>query len=590
MLKHLRINNIALIRSLEIEWSSGLVLLTGETGAGKSIVIDALGLVLGDRASPDMIRTGEDKASVEAIFEAPRFESLLEARGLPTDDGQMIIRREIQTSGKGRASINGALVPVSVLRELAGSVASIHGQHEPQGLLDPDSHLLLVDRFGGLEGPAQRVSEAFRSWRVVEGELESLREGRRDAERRRESLSFQLAEIEKAELSAGEEEALRRERLVQAHADRLDALCGDAYGTLYEDEAAVLSRLSHVFRCVGDMAAIDPMVVEQYDRREEVLAVLEDLALFLRDYRGGLAVTPGRLDEIESRLALIERLKKKYGATVGEVLAFADRCRGELQSLADPEGREKELEQRRDDWASRFVEQALALSVQRRVSAREMEERVCRELTQLAMEKARFEVRFSPAAAPDPSGGASELWSGRGLETAEFYLSPNPGEELRPLGSHCLRGGAFSNPPRSQIGRDIGRGGKDPRLRRSGRRHRGWCGRGGGPQAQGDGRSQSGTLCDPSSPDRWPGGPAPRHPQSPEGRSYDHGGPDCRRRRPCERVGPNARGRNHHRGGQESRAGDDAERRPRATSVALSLRNQPWPSRAAIPTKPRSLR
>jgi DNA repair protein RecN (Recombination protein N) len=230
---------------------------------------------------------------------------------------------------------------------------------------------------------------------------------------------------------------------VQAHADRLDALCEDAYGTLYEEEAAVLSRLSHVFRCVGDMAAIDPMVVEQYDRREEVQAVLEDLALFLRDYRGGLAVTPGRLDEIESRLALIERLKKKYGATVGEVLAFADRCRGELQSLADPEGREKELEQRRDDWASRFVEQALALSVRRRVSAREMEERVCRELAQLAMEKARFEVRFSPTAAPDPSGGASELWSGRGLETAEFYLSPNPGEELRPL-ARIASGGELS--------------------------------------------------------------------------------------------------------------------------------------------------
>ncbi len=440
MLKLLRINNIALIPELEVELSAGLTLLTGETGAGKSILIDALGLLLGERASPDLIRSGEERASVEAVFEIEGASGLLEERGLSADGDEVVIRRELQASGKGRATVNGALVPVSLLRDLAPRLTIIHGQHEPQGLLDPATHLDLLDHFAGADD-GRPLAEFFRDMRAAEAALERLRGDRREAERRREMLEFQASEIERASLSAGEEEALRVDKARQANAGRLAALSGEAYGLLYDDEQAALSRLGQVFRRVEELAAIDPSFQPFLVARAGVLAPLEDLALRLRDYREQLEVSPGRLDEIEGRLAVLDRLKKKYGATVEEVLAFGQRCRRELDALASPEEQERTLEARRERLAAAYLEQARVLSKRRRAAALELRKRVQAELAQLAMEKTRFEVAFAPVdaeAAVDP-----KEWTERGLERAEFLLSPNPGEELRPL-ARIASGGELS--------------------------------------------------------------------------------------------------------------------------------------------------
>ncbi len=441
MLKLLRINNIALIPWLELELGPGLVLLTGETGAGKSIVIDALGLLLGDRASPDLIRTGEERAAVEGVFALEGAAGLLDERGLPSDGEELLIRREVHANGKGRASVNGALVPVSVLRDIASQVAVIHGQHEPQGLLDAETHLDILDHFAGGE-TGRPLAEFYRDLRAAEAALERLHGDRREAERRREMLEFQATEIGKAELVPGEEEALRLEKARQANAGRLATLSGEAYALLYDEETAALGQLGQVFRRLEELAAIDTGFQPYLDGKASLLAPLEDLALRLRDYRETLEVSPGRLDEIESRLAQIERLKKKYGASVEDVIAFGESCRRELEALGTPEEQERVLEERRAGAASAYLERARVLSKRRRASALELRRRVQAELGELAMEKTRFEVGFTPAdaeqAAANPAG-----WTERGLERAEFLLSPNPGEELRPL-ARIASGGELS--------------------------------------------------------------------------------------------------------------------------------------------------
>jgi len=440
MIKLLRINNIAVIASLELELGEGLTLLTGETGAGKSILIDAVGLLLGERASGDLVRSGEERAVVEALVELEDAPARLDAHGLPVDGKEVVLRREVQAGGRGRASVNGALVPVSVLRELAPGVAMIHGQHEPQGLLDPARHLDLLDDFAGL-GPTAEVRERYRALRQVESEIEELTRDHREAERHRETLEFQAGEIEKAALAPDEEDALRVERTRLANADRLATLSGEAYSLLYDDEDAALARLAQVYRRVGDLAEIDPSFRPHAEGRGGLLAPLEELALQLRDYHADLEVAPGRLDEVEARLALIERLEKKYGKTVPEVIAFGEACRRQLDALGNPEGLRAALEKKRAERQTAYLESARAVSLRRREAAPLLEKALRAELGELAMEKTRFRVAFSPEA---PGAGEDPAhWSERGLERAEFLLSPNPGEELRPL-ARIASGGELS--------------------------------------------------------------------------------------------------------------------------------------------------
>jgi len=440
MLKLLRINNIALIPSLEIELEPGLTLLTGETGAGKSILIDALGLLLGDRATSEIVRTGEGRAVVEAVVELDNAAALLEPHGLPVDGREVVLRREVQTEGRARATVNGALVPVSLLRELSPHVATIHGQHEPQGLLEPARHLDLLDAFAGLEGAAE-LRERYWALRDVEEELERLGQDQQAAERQRETLEFQAGEIEKAALVTDEEDELRLERERLANAGHLAELASEAYALLYDEEGAVLERLSQVYKRVAGLAEIDPDFRPHAEGQSGLTAQLQELALLLRDYQERLEVAPGRLDHVEARLAVIERLKKKYGKTVAEVIAFGQSCRLQLEALGDPAGHEAALRKERAARAAAYLERAREVSRRRRGAARELEKAVLAELRELAMEKTRFKVAFSPE---EPGGEEdSESWGERGLERAEFLLSPNPGEELRPL-AKIASGGELS--------------------------------------------------------------------------------------------------------------------------------------------------
>lgn len=434
MLKLLKIRNIALVTELELAMDDGLVLFTGETGAGKSILVDALGLLMGDRASADLIRTGAEAAAVEGMFEHAGAAALLERFGLTAEDDEVIIRREITSGGKGRATINGALVPLAVVREVGTSLMSIHGQHEPQGLLNPERHLELVDRFAGTTSDAARVAESFTQWSQAVTRLEALRLEGRERERRREMLEYQAREIEKAGLVSGEEEALRQEKQLQATAGRRAALSEEAYQLLYEDEASVLTRLGVLYRRIEDLAAIDPRAMPHLEARSAVRAQLDDLSLFLRDYREALTVQPGRLDEIEARLASIERLKKKYGATLEDVIAFGARCRAELDGTGSPEEEERRLQAEEEAARKAFIEGARALSKRRRSSAKELERKVEEVLAELAMARTQFRVRFAPETI-----GSTEA----GLESAEFLLSPNPGEELRSL-ARIASGGELS--------------------------------------------------------------------------------------------------------------------------------------------------
>jgi len=440
MLKLLRISNIALISSLDMDFGPGLTLLTGETGAGKSILIDSLGLLLGGRGSVDLIRTGEEVAVVEGAFESSMARALLDAHGLPSDGDEIVVRREFNVTGKSKATLNGALVPLTVLRQIAPQLAVIHGQNEPLELLDPGSHLEVVDRHGGLLAEAKGVYERYGEWARAGAALDSFRLEARELERRRDTLEYQVAEIRKSELKPGEEEALRQEKTRQANAGRLASLASEAFSLLYEDESAVLTRLSQVYRRVEELATMDPRFNAHLEPKDAVRAQIEDLALFLRDYQDSLTVSPGRLDEIEARLVVLERLKKKYGATLEDVSRFGETCQDELKRLSSPEEQERRLQAEWTEAAHRFRTAATALSSKRRKAARDLETKIRSELAQLAMEKTRFAVRFDPE---DPDAHLESLWSERGLEKGQFLLSPNPGEELRPL-DRIASGGELS--------------------------------------------------------------------------------------------------------------------------------------------------
>jgi DNA repair protein RecN (Recombination protein N) len=442
MIKSLKISNIAVVAEASLELQGGFTILTGETGAGKSILVDALGLILGARASAEAIRTGEARAVLEALVDLPSAEVVLGALGLPADGTEVVIRREILASGKGRATVNGAMASLNVLRDLGAHLAHIHGQHEPQGLLNPASHLFRLDAHARLDGDLGAIAGAFGAWKQTVTALDDLRRDRRETERKRETLEFQAGEIEKAGLATGEEEELRREKTVLANVGRLATLAQESYALLFEEEGAVLGALGQIQKRLNDLIAIDPALAPAVEGLPALRAQLDDVALALRDYRERLSVSPGRVDEIESRLAVIERLKKKYGASVDEVIAFGRQCRDQLVSLGSPEDQERVLEERRLVLEEEFLVAARRVSGARRRAALTLEKKVQAEFRQLAMERTEFKVRFEPettaAAEADPA-----TWTASGLETAEFMISANPGEDLRPL-ARIASGGELS--------------------------------------------------------------------------------------------------------------------------------------------------
>src|SRR5262245_27104791 len=325
MLRFLRVTHLAVIDAVEVEFDPGLNVLTGETGAGKSILVEAVGLLLGGRASGDLVRTGEESSSIEAIFESGGEE--------------LLIRREITAQGRSRAFVNGALATAGALKDLSARLIELHGQHEHQTLLDPATHLGVLDTFGGLSALAAPTAAAFDAVVAAREELTRVRAAMKERDARLELITFQLAELDRAGLKvaatgeAWEDAELAALRQVLSSAERVERLCAESYAALYESDDAILAGLGTVWRRVGELATLDPRFQAYVDARDGIKSQLEDLAIFLRRYADGIEASPARLQQVEERLALLERLKRKHGPTLADVVARRDALRREVSEL-----------------------------------------------------------------------------------------------------------------------------------------------------------------------------------------------------------------------------------------------------------------
>lgn len=430
MLRFLSVRRLAVIDSVEVEFGPGLNVLTGETGAGKSILVEAVGLLLGGRASGDLVRTGEDAATIEAIFESGGGDAPVE----------IVVRREITAQGRSRAFINGALATVGALKDLSASLVELHGQHEHQTLLDPSTHLGVLDVFGSLEPLVDPTTRACKSMWAAEAELARVRRAAADRESRQELVEFQLAEFDRAQLKPGEpgeDVELAALRQVLASAERIERLCLEGYASLYESDQSILAALGGVWRRVADLAALDPKARPYLDARDGIKSQLEDLALFLRGYANGIEASPERLQQIENRLATLERLKRKHGPTLADAIAHRDRLRSELAGLQQSDERVATLKGEHALARDAYLRAAEALSTARRRVAVEFSKALVGLLGELAMGEARFEVRLADQPLPESD------WGPQGYDAGEFFLSPNPGEDVRPL-ARIVSGGELS--------------------------------------------------------------------------------------------------------------------------------------------------
>ncbi len=423
MLRFLSVRHLAVIDQLEVEFEPGLNVVTGETGAGKSMLVEAIDLLLGGRASADLVRTGEDLATVQAIFDR-------------ADGREVIVRREISAQGRSRAFIDDALATSTALRELGAALVALHGQHEHQALLEPAEHVDWLDAFAACDDRAAAVSAAFDEWRAAVLALDRTELGDREKRTRMDSASYQLQEIEKVTPVEGEDATLAATRARLANADRLSRLTAEAYAALYEGDGAALGVLAGVWKRVGELAALDDRFSTHLHGRGEVQTRLEDLAHFLRSHAATIETSPERLQQVEDRLADLERLKKKYGPTIEDVLARAAALRADLSELDASDERVAALTERRRAAAADYLSRARALSEARRAAAGDLARALERDLSALAMPKAQADVRITASEAP-------EAWTRHGLDTVEFLLSPNPGEDARPL-ARIVSGGELS--------------------------------------------------------------------------------------------------------------------------------------------------
>lgn len=430
MLRSLSISNLAVVTKVQVEFGEGLNLLTGETGSGKSIIVDALGLLLGGRVSPELIRSGEQKAFVEGAFRASEHKELfelVETAGIEMDSYELVIRREISASGRSRAFINDQLTTVSFLRELRPFLVDIHGQGEQQSLLYPDSHIDLLDLFAGLEKDREVVRTAFREWQHLERELADLERDEAERLRALDILEFQSREIEKANLTQGEDLRLNDERRLLVNAEKLASMSAQCYDLLYENEIAALAQLATVARRIEDLAELDDRFTPYVEAVQTARYSLEDVAYFLRDYADNTYFSAERLKEVEDRLIEIDRLKRKYGTSIEEILDAAVSMRERLAQLYYSDAREQELTAAIAKASDAYFKVAEQLSKKRRAAAQKLESAVLAELQHLAMAQTQFCMKF--IGTDDGRPRATE----KGIDMVEMMVSANVGEEMRSL-------------------------------------------------------------------------------------------------------------------------------------------------------------
>lgn len=429
MLLELAVENYAVIDRLRVRFHPGLNLLTGETGSGKSIVVDALGLLLGGRASSDVIRTGANKARVSGLFEIgdKAVSRVLEPAGIEAEDGELLIEREILASGKSRVYVGSRPATVAVLRDLAPYLGDIHGQHDQQLLFLAEAQLDMLDGFAGAREQRGLVRGAYVQWRDAEAELKQLEATDQEKLRLLDLWQFQANEIESEEPRPGEDAELEEERRVQMNAGKLLENAGAAFEMLYEAEASAYTVLRGAIRKLEDASFAD---VRQM--LEPAVIAVQEASDALRGYLGKLEANPARLEEVETRLAGLGRLKRKYGASVDEILAFLATVRGQIAAV---EGAGERMQQLRGELASLaagYEQAAAALTKARLTAAKELSQRVEKELASLAMERTVFQVRVGSAA-----------WSESGVDRVEFLVSANRGEEPKPM-DRIASGGEIS--------------------------------------------------------------------------------------------------------------------------------------------------
>jgi len=439
VLTELRLESYAVIDSIVVEFGPGLNLLTGETGAGKSILIDALALLLGEKASSDVIRAGADRAMMSAVFEVgsaaeKALEKILDSNGLDeSDDGSLILRREIAPGGKGRVFVNNQPATVSVLKQLAPHLAVIHAQNESILSFDGPARLELLDSFAG--GEAEPASAAFAAWKDIRNRIEELERGEQDKLRLVDLWTFQKREIGQARLQSGEDEQLEAEKRVLANAEKIYNAAMNGFDLLYEGSASTASSLRSAQKQIEELSRYEPKFQEAMAALESARISVEDVGATLRDYAGGIQASPEHLAEVEDRLALLDRLKRKYGPTLEAVIHFGEDV---SQKLAEVENKDEILQQLRSDLAKaadNYLKTARTLSKKRSDAARKLEKLVETEVNDLAM-KSTFRIQKT-------TSEDERDWTASGIDQVVYMIATNPGEPMQQL-EHIASGGELS--------------------------------------------------------------------------------------------------------------------------------------------------
>lgn len=441
MLEHLTIKNYALIEDLEIEFKKGLNVFTGETGAGKSIVINALGLVLGDRASTTTIRKGAGSCIIKAVFDIADKKELLPVlteQGIPQDE-ILILSREISLPGKNKCLANGQIITLGMLQCLGQHLIDLHGQHEHQTLLSSAEQMNILDAYGDLGVPRKRVSEAVARYRLLQTEWQAMLSQEKERAHLADLYGFQLKELKDAELKLGEEEDLDKEIMLLTNAEKIFSQAQQAYRRLYENEESVLSNLKKIKSNLLALQGFDRMLEPLSGLLQESVINLEEINNQIRTYQEKVVFDPQRLDQCLERKELIARLKRKYGQSIQEILQYQERIEQELRTVCSWEENRGKLQQNLEETKETALQIARALSAVRKAAALKLEKEVEREFKDVGLQKMKFKVEFTPRL---DESGESDIHAS-GLEEVVFLISPNIGEDLKPL-SHIASGGEIS--------------------------------------------------------------------------------------------------------------------------------------------------
>jgi DNA repair protein RecN (Recombination protein N) len=439
VLVELRLENYAVIDNAVVEFASGLNLLTGETGAGKSILVDALALLLGEKASNEVIRTGAERALVSAVFACEgaaedAIEKVLEHNGLDeSDDGSLIVRREIAAGGKGRVFVNNQPATVAVLRQLAPHLATIHAQNESILSFDAPARLALLDGFAGSQ--LEQVTAAFEAWKGIRARIDDLERGEQDRLRLVDLWMFQKREIEEARLQAGEDERLETEKRVLANAEKIYNAAMQAFDLLYEGDGSTTASMRAAQKQIEDLARYEPRFQEALAALETARISVEDVGATVRDYAGGIHASPEHLAEVEDRLAVLDRLKRKYGPALEDVIAFGADVARKLSEIENKDEILRELRSELAKTGAEYLRAARALSKARQDAARKLEKLVEAEINDLAM-KSMFRIQMTTS---EEEGN----WAGTGVDEVVYMIATNPGEPMRQL-EHIASGGELS--------------------------------------------------------------------------------------------------------------------------------------------------